>query len=57
MPEGREPISPNCGVRLPVGGYVGPLEGEARVCMMDIFILIEICTQDRIYILVDTLLG
>jgi len=38
------------------GGAVGPL-GGAFICMRDIFILNEIWAQDKIYILVGTLLG
>jgi hypothetical protein len=41
-----------------VGGAVGPLGVGARVlCMSDIFILNKIWAQDKIYILVGTLLG
>jgi hypothetical protein len=36
---------------------VGRLEGARFVCMGDIFILNEIWAQDKIYILIGTLLG
>jgi hypothetical protein len=39
----------------PPGGAVGPLGGVD--CMGDIFILNEIWTQGKIYILIGTLLG
>jgi hypothetical protein len=41
--------------RSPCGGAVGPRRGV--VCMMDIFILNENWSQDKMYILVGTSLG
>jgi hypothetical protein len=46
----------NCGA-CPLGGVVGPVGGARVFCMRDIFILDEIWTQDKIYILAGTLLG
>jgi hypothetical protein len=47
----------NCGASPP-GGDLGPRGRGARdVCMKEIFILNEICAQDKICILVGTLLG
>jgi hypothetical protein len=46
-----------CGA-CPAGGAAGPLGlGGASFCVTDIFILNEIRTQDKLYILVVTLLG
>jgi hypothetical protein len=45
----------NCGA-LP-GDATGPLGRGDVECMRDKCILNEICAQDKIYILVDTLLG
>jgi hypothetical protein len=42
--------------RAPQGGVVGPLDGGV-ISMRDIFILNKIWAQDKIYILVGTLLG
>jgi hypothetical protein len=39
-----------------LGGPVGPLGGTRVACMSDIFILHEIWSQDKIYILLGTLL-
>jgi hypothetical protein len=46
---------PNCVV--PPGGAVGPLGGKRVVGKRDIFILIEIWAQEKIYMLVGNLLG
>jgi hypothetical protein len=44
-------------VWLPQGGAVGPLGGKRVVGRRDIFILIEIWAQEKIYMLVGNLLG
>jgi hypothetical protein len=41
----------------PPWGAVGPVGGALVVCMKNIFILNEIWAQDKIYILIGTLLG
>jgi hypothetical protein len=42
--------------RRPEGGAVGPMKG-GDVCMIVIFILKEMWTQDKLYILVGALIG
>jgi hypothetical protein len=48
---------PNCGAHPPPGGCTLSPGGVQEVYMRAIFILNEIWTKDKIYILVGTLLG